>query len=69
MKTTQNKTKRIEIRLTEQDYRLFKASARFIGTDASKLLRMFVDTTVNGIKIKIKQGEIKIEDIETILND
>lgn len=64
-----NKTKRIEVRLTENEYKLFKLSAYAIGSTPSELVRMFINSTINQIKIKIQLGEISLEDYETILDD
>lgn len=64
-----NKTKRIEVRLTESEYKLFKLSAYSIGSTPSELVRMFINSTINQIKIKVQLGEINLEDYETILND
>lgn len=69
MKTTENKNKRLEIRLSEEDLKLLKIAAYCIGQNPSQMVRMFIDSTINGLKIKIKAGELKIEDFETILND
>lgn len=69
MKLTENKTKRLQIRLTEEDHKLLKICAYAIGQNPSSMVRMFIDTTLNQMKLKIKQGEIKLEDFEAILND
>jgi hypothetical protein len=69
MKTSTNKTKRLEVRISENDLKFLKVAAYCIGQKPSQLIRMFIDTTINGLKIKIRKGEIKIEDIEAILND
>lgn len=69
MKLTENKTKRLEIRLTEEDHKLLKVCAYTIGQTPSSMVRMFIDTTLNAMKLKIKQGEIKLEDYEAIFND
>ena len=69
MKTTPNKTARLEVRLTEEDMELLKISAYVIGMKPSQMVRMFIDTTINALKLKIKQGEIDIEDIKALLND
>lgn len=69
MKLSENKTKRLEVRLTEEDFKLLKVCAYTIGQTPSSMVRMFVDTTLNAIKLKIKQGEIKLEDYEAVLDD
>lgn len=69
MKLIDNKDKRLEIRISEEDLKLLKICAYIIGQTPSKMIRMFVDTTINAMKIKIKQGEIKLEDFEGIFDD
>lgn len=69
MKMTDNKDKRLEIRISEEDLKLLKICAYTIGQTPSKMIRMFVDTTINAMKIKIKQGEIKLEDFEGLFDD
>lgn len=69
MKLTDNKDKRLEIRISEEDLKLLKICAYTIGQTPSKMIRMFVDTTINAMKIKIKHGEIKLEDFEGIFDD
>ena len=69
MKTSQNKNKRLEIRISEDDLKLLKIASYCIGQTPSQMLRMFIDSTINGLKIKVRQGEIKLEDFEAILND
>lgn len=69
MKPTENKTARLEIRLTEEDHKLLKIAAVSIGSTPSKLVRMFIDTTINSLKIKVRKGEINLEDLETLLDD
>lgn len=69
MKLTPNKTKRIELRVTEEELFLLKVSSYSIGQTPSSMLRMFIDSTINALRIKINLGEIKIEDFETIFND
>ena len=69
MKLSENKTKRLEVRLTEEEFKLLKICAYSIGQTPSSMVRMFIDTTLNQMKIKVKKGEIILEDFETILND
>ena len=69
MKIRENKTKKLEVRLTEEDYKLFKVASYVIGTTPSKMMRMFIDSTLTSLRIKIKQGEINLEDYEAILDD
>lgn len=69
MKTSPNKNKRLEIRISEEDLRLLKIASYCIGQTPSSMVRMFVDSTVNSLKVKIKKGEIKLEDFESVLDD
>lgn len=69
MKTAKNKDARLEIRLTKEDLDLLKIASFTIGQTPSKLVRMFIDTTINSLKLQVQRGEIKLEDFETILND
>jgi predicted DNA binding CopG/RHH family protein len=69
MKTSKNKNKRLEIRIAEDDLKLLKVAAYCVGLKPSQMIRMFIDTTINAFKIKVKKGEINLEDFQTILND
>lgn len=69
MKTSKNKDRRLEIRIAEEDLKLLKIAAYCVGQNPSQMVRMFIDTTINALRIKIKKGELKVEDFETILND
>ncbi|NMA75465.1 MAG: hypothetical protein GX963_15240 [Bacteroidales bacterium] len=69
MKTSKNKDKRLEIRISEEDLKMLKVAAYCVGLKPSQMIRMFIDTTINAFKIKVKKGEINLEDFETILNN
>lgn len=69
MKLTDNKTKRLEIRLTDEELKLLKVCAWTIGQTPSSMVRMFINTTINALRLKIEQGEINLEDFEAVLND
>lgn len=62
------KDKVMQIRLTQADYELFQIASFTIGQTPSQMVRMFVDTTVNALKVKQQKGEIKIEDYKALLN-
>lgn len=63
------KTKTMQVRLAESDFQLFQIAAYSIGQTPSQLVRMFVDTTVNALKLKAQKGELNIEDYKTLLHD
>lgn len=69
MKTTTNKDKRLEIRISEEDLKLLKVASYCIGQTPSQTVRMFIDTTINALKLKISKGEINLEDFKAVLND
>lgn len=69
MKTSKNKDKRLEIRISEEDLKMLKVAAYCVGLKPSQMIRMFIDTTINAFKIKVNKGEINLEDFQTILND
>ena len=69
MKTSKNKDKRLEIRISEEDLKMLKVAAYCVGLKPSQMIRMFIDTTINAFKIKVNKGEISLEDFETIFND
>lgn len=69
MKTEKKKTARLEIRLSEEDLKLFKIGSYMIGQNPSQTVRMFIDSTINQVKLKIKVGEIKVEDYETLFDN
>ena len=69
MVVEKKKEKIVSIRMNEEDFKYLKVAAFTIGMTPSRMLRMLADSSINGIKIKVKQGQIKIEDIESICND
>ena len=69
MKVSKNKNSQLHIRINEEDLMYLKIASYCIGQTPSQMVRMFVDTTVNSLKLKVKNGEINIEDFKTILND
>lgn len=63
------KDKVMQIRLTQSDYELFQIASYTIGQTPSQMVRMFVDTTVNALKVKQQKGELNIEDYKALLNN
>lgn len=69
MKTTEKKDKRLEIRVSDEDLKLLKVASYCIGQTPSKLIRMFIDSTINTLKMKIRRGEINLEDYQALWDD
>ena len=65
----EKKTERMEIRLTSNEMKLFKVASYSIGSTPSEMVRMFINSTINQLKIKVQLGEINIEDYESIFDD
>lgn len=66
---TENKNKKISIRLSEIDYNYLQALAYMAGMDVSKYIRTLCDASINAIKLSEKQGKVKLEDIQAVLNN
>lgn len=66
---TENKDKKISIRLSESDYTYLQALSYMAGMNVSKYIRTLCDASINAIKISERQGKVKIEDIKALLND
>ncbi len=69
MAIKETKKARLEIRLTEEELKLLKIAGKCIGQTPSQLVRMFVDSTLTALKLKIQKGEINLADYEALLND
>lgn len=69
MKTTEKKDKRLEIRVSDEDLKLLKVASYTIGQTPSKLIRMFIDSTINTLKMKIRKGELNLEDYQALWDD
>ena len=68
-KIAENKTKRVEIRLTEKELKYLKFAAYSMGQNVSKTISQYVNILVNGIDLKLKKGELSLADIEAVCND
>lgn len=69
MKVETKKTKKVEIRVSEDDYKYLKVAAYSMGQSISGMLRMISQASINAAKIQVQQGKIKIEDIEALYNN
>ena len=69
MKVETSKKKKVEIRISEEDYKYLKVAAYSMGQSVSGMLRMISQASINAAKIQVQQGKIKLEDIETLYND
>ena len=69
MAINQKKEKIVSVRMTEDDYKLLRFSSKSIGVTPSKFLRMTCDSVILAVRLKINQGVLSYDDIETLLND
>lgn len=63
------KDKMITLRVSSEDYRYFQIAAFTTGQTPSKLLRLFMDSSINAVKLQIQKGTIKIEDFQALLDN
>lgn len=69
MKVEKKKTKKVEIRVSEDDYKYLKFAAYSMGQSISGMLRMISQASINAAKMQVQQGKIKLEDIEALYNN
>lgn len=69
MKVETKKTKKVEIRVSEEDYKYLKVAAYSMGQSISGMLRMISQASINAAKIQVQQGKIKLEDVEALYNN
>ena len=69
MKVETKKTKKVEISVSEEDYKYLKVAAYSMGQSISGMLRMISQASINAAKIQVQQGKIKLEDIEALYNN
>ena len=69
MNLDNKKEKTISLRLNEEDFRYLNAIAFMAGMTVSKFIRTMLDSSINGAKLAVSQGKVKLEDIETLRND
>ena len=65
----EKKDKTMQIRINNEDYEYFKIASYSIGQSPSQMVRMFIDTTINALKLKEKRGEINLEEFKAVFND
>lgn len=69
MKVETTKKKKVEIRVSEEDYKYLKIAAYSMGQSVSGMLRMISQASINAAKLQVKEGKIKVEDVEALYND
>jgi len=63
------KDKMITLRVTSEEYRYFQIAAYTTGQTPSKLMRLFMASSINAVRLQIQKGTIKLEDFQTLLDN
>ena len=69
MKLTENKDKRVTVRLSESDYNYMKVASYMAGITVSKYFRLLIDATVNAMKIEEKKGTYSITEMLALIDE
>lgn len=69
MKLTENKDKRITVRLTQSDYEYMRVASYMAGITISKYFRQLIDATVNAMKIQEKKGAYNLQEILAVIKE
>ena len=69
MKLTENKDKRVTVRLSESDYDYMKVASYMAGITVSKYFRLLIDATVNAMKIEEKKGTYSIAEMLALIEE
>lgn len=69
MKLTENKDKRVTVRLSESDYNYMKVASYMAGITVSKYFRLLIDATVNAMKIEEKKGTYSIAEMLALIEE
>ena len=69
MKLESKKDKVVSVRVSEDNYKYLQFVAFMAGMTVSKYVRTLTDASINAVKLSEKEGKIKVENIEALLND
>jgi hypothetical protein len=69
MKLTENKDKRVTVRLSESDFNYMKVASYMAGITVSKYFRLLIDATVNAMKIEEKKGTFNIAEMLALIEE
>ena len=69
MKLTENKDKRVTVRLSESDYNYMKVASYMAGITVSKYFLLLIDATVNAMKIEEKKGTYSIAEMLALIEE
>lgn len=69
MKLKDTKTKRFEMRLTEEEYRLLVLSSEYVRRSPTEFVRLLLKSTFTEMKEILENEGIDNENTETVFND
>lgn len=69
MKLKDAKTKRFELRMTEEEYQLLQLTAEYINRTPTEFVRLLLNGAFTEMRDVIEEGGMEGEDIKTVLND
>lgn len=65
----ENKSKTIQVRVSETDHKYLQIVAKMVGMTTSQYVRSLIQATVNAARVQEQKGALKVEDFEGILDD
>lgn len=65
----ENKSKTIQVRISETDHRYFLVVSKMAGMTPSQYLRSLISATVSAARVQERKGALNLEDFEGILDD
>lgn len=69
MKLSDNKTRKIEFRISEEDYKYLKCGAYTMGQTISSMFRLLAQTTVNAVKAQEREGKINVDNVVKLYDE
>ena len=69
MKLTENKDKRITVRLSQSDYDYMRVASYMAGITISKYFRQLIDATVNAMKLQERKGTFDLAEMLEIIGE
>lgn len=69
MKLSDNKTRKIEFRISEEDFKYLKCGAYTMGQTISSMFRLLAQTTVNAVKAQEREGKINVDNVVKLYDE
>lgn len=66
---SENKSKTVQVRVSESDYSYLLVVSKMVGMTPSQYVRSLISASVNAAKVQEQRGMLKLEDFKGILND